>query len=243
MKLIVATFVTANLISTATMAFEITGGSLVLNENTFFADATATDWGNPDVQGMLAFSISSGLGGQIGLSTGQFYGWISYLNGDAHLTYAVSPEVTLGAFIGQESWDSDLSDVERYRNFGVEAAYTKNALTVQTAAASFKGITYSDYSGTALIIDTVYGLNDSVSLTGGLHFLTETVPAGYYSQRYAYIGAGYAVTPKVTLNVTYGLVDYDGGSDKHPTVSLGLTYNFRTPAVFQQRNYNSIIPD
>ena len=242
MKLILATFITANLISTAAMAFEVTGGSLVLSENTFFADAEATDWGHPDVQGTLAFSISPVLGGQIGLSTGTtalFQN--SYLNGDAHLTYAVSPEVTLGAFIGQETWYSQPDVI--YTNFGVEAAYTKNALTVQTAAASLKGITNPDYSGTALIIETVYGLNDSFSLTGGLHFLTEKVPAGYLNQRYAYIGAGYAVTPKVTLNVTYGLVDYGGVSDKYPTVSLGLTYNFRTPAVFQQRNYNSIIPD
>lgn len=241
MKRVLFMALTASLMSSAAMAFEITGGSLVLTRNTFFAENPVDDPDQTDVQGTLAYSISPVLGAQIGLSAGQYANQTGYVNGDAHLTYAVAPEVMLGAFIGRESYEyTDTSGEKVYVTFGLEAAQTKNALTVQVAVLSTKGIgEASYYSATSLVIDAVYGLNDHISLTGGLHVMNQNTAA--YTDRYAYIGAGYAVSPKLALNVTYGLMS-NGGSYQPTILTLGLTYKFQKPAVFQQRNFNSILP-
>jgi len=240
MKRVLSMALTASLMSSAAMAFEITGGSLVLTQNTFFAENPVDDPDQTDVQATLAYSISPVLGAQIGLSAGHYADQTGYVNGDAHLTYAVAPEVTLGAFIGRESYEYTATSGEKvYLTFGLEAAQTKNALTVQVAVLSTKGIgDVSDYSATSLVIDAVYGLNDHISLTGGLHFMKQSPAA--HTDRYAYIGADYAVTPKLALNVRYGL--RNDGTYQPTILTLGLTYKFQKPAVFQQRNFNSILP-
>ena len=243
MKRILSMALTASLISSAAMAFEITGGSLVLTQNTFYGENPVDDPDQTDVQATLAYSINPVLGAQIGLSAGHYANQTGYVNGDAHLTYAVAPEVMLGAFIGRESYEyTDTSGEKVYVTFGLEAAQTKNALTVQVAVLSTKGIgEASYYSATSLVIDAVYGLNDRINLTGGLHVMTQTTSAvDVYTDRYAYIGADYAVTPKLALNVRYGL--RNEGTYQPTILTLGLTYKFHKPAVFQQRNFNSILP-
>ena len=243
MKRVLSMALTASLMSSAAMAFEITGGSLVLTQNTFYGENPVHYPDQTDVQGTLAYSISPDLGGQIGLSAGHYANQTGYVNGDAHLTYAAAPEVTLGAFIGRQSYEyTNTSGEDVYVTFGLEAAQTKNALTVQVAVLSTKGIgEASYYSATSLVIDAVYGLNDRINLTGGLHVMTQTTSAvDVYTDRYAYIGADYAVTPKLALNVRYGL--RNDGTYQPTILTLGLTYKFQKPAVFQQRNFNSILP-
>jgi len=245
MKLIVAAFVTANLISTAAMAFEVTGGSLVLNQNivNYTAGASESNYGQTDTKGEVAFSLGSGFGGQAGLSFGTDGTERDYLSGDVHLTYAVSPNVTLGAFVGQEDYDfGGSTGVLKYGFFGAEAAYTKNALSVQTALVSEIGLNGVDYSHKAIAIDAVYALTEKVSLTVGLHifdYKQDDDPKQTF--QYIYLGAAYAITPKIDVNVTYGKMSQVDYSEARQ-LSLILTYKFHKPALFHQRGTNTLLP-
>ena len=247
MKLIVSTFLTATLMSTSAMAFEFTGGSLVLIERGVdYKGSSPSYWenyGQTEAQGTIAYSFGNGLGGQAGFSLGTYEGDDNYKNFDLHLTYAVDPNVTIGAFIGSESYDFDRDvGISEYSLFGAEIAYTKNALSVQTAFVAEKNTNDYQYSYKALVIDAVYGLTEQVSLTGGVHLLKETRDDEDGSTlQYAYIGATYAVAPMIDLGILYGeLNDVDYYSQSN--LALSLTYKFRSGAIFQQRAFNSVMP-
>jgi hypothetical protein len=245
MKLILATFITINLISTAAMAFEITGGSFVLSQNMVnYTSGLQRSYGQTDTQGSVAFSLGNGFGGQAGLSFGTDSQEADYISGEVHLTYAVSPDVILGAFIGK--YDIDFGDfggsagLLKYEFFGVEAAYTKNAFSVQTALVSEIDLNGGGYSHKAIVIDAVYGLTEKVNIIGGLHVLTYTLE-NVNTFQYIYLGAAFTITPKIDVNVTYGKmseVNYFATRQ----LSLNLTYKFRKPTLFQQRVTNTILP-
>jgi hypothetical protein len=247
MKLIVSTCVAASLMTSAAMAFEFTGGTLVAIErgvDYVWSDySDSKSYGQTDAQGTIAYSFGNGLGGQVGLSVGSYGGEDDYKNADFHLTYAVDPTITLGAFIGSEAYDYGRNvGMNKYSLFGAEIAYTKNALSLQSAIISEKSTNDYQYSYKAAVLDAVYGLSEKVSLTGGVHFLQDRRHNGEGSTyQYAYIGAVYAVAPTIDIGVSYGdlnSVDYYGQRN----LSLSLTYKFRSPAIFQQRAFNSIMP-
>lgn len=247
MKLILTTIATVSLMSSAAMAFEFTGGTLVLIERgvdyTGSSQPSWNNYGQTEAQGTIAYTFGNGLCGQAGLSLGSFGGEDNYKNADLHLTYATAQNIILGAFIGSEAYDYGRAvGISRYSLFGAEIAYTQDALSVQTAVVFEENANDYQYSYKALVIDADYGLTEKVSLTGGLHVLKEK----RYSEdagtiQYAYIGARYAVAPKIDLDVGYGalnFVDYYSQGQ----LTLSMTYKFRNPAIFKQRAYNSVLP-
>lgn len=240
MKLTLSSAVFISLMSSAAMAFDVTGGSVVLNHN--IVEYTTGYIDHQDhTQGTVAFSLGNGFGAQAGLSIGADSNERDYLNGDVHLTYAVSPEVTLGAFFGEETLKWEDNSVSKYGFFGVEAAYTKNAFSMQTALASEYTIELDHYSHKAIAIDAVYGLTKKVTLTGGLHVFTYKAYDYEETYHYMYVGAGYAVVPNMDVNVTYGRMNMVNGYTTRQ-LSLILTYNFSKPALFQQRDTYTLLP-
>ena len=245
MKRVLSMALTASLMSSAAMAFEITGGSLVLNQNMVnYTDSVESGYVQ-NTQGSIAFNLGNGFGSQAGLSFGTDISERDYLNGDVHLTYAASPDVTLGAFVGEETLNFGGGYVSKYIFSGVEVAYTKNALSVQTAVMSETNLDHDHYAHKAIAIDAVYGLTQTVSLTSGLHVLAGEEFAyqlmNEYTYQYIYVGTTFAITPKVDLNLTYGQMNVVNNY-KTRQVSLSLTYKFRKPALFLQRDSFSLLP-
>lgn len=244
MKRVLLMALTASLMSSAAMAFEITGGSLVLTERG--VDYTRNNWqsyGQTETKGAISYSFGNGFGGQTGLSIGTFGGENGYKNLDLHLTYALAANVTLGAFVGNESYDYQRDfGANNYTLFGAEAAYTQNALSVQTALVFEHSTNGYQYSYRSIVLDGVYELSEKVNVTGGLHFLKDRrYNAAGNTYQYAYVGAKYAMTSKIDLDIVYGtlnVVDYHGERN----LSLSLTYKFRSPEIFQSRGFNTLLP-
>ena len=155
----------------------------------------------------------------------------------------MSPDSSIGAFIGTESYDFDYESAAKFGFLGLEAAYTKNDFSLQAAIGMNKNFNYTEYNASTLAIDAVYRMGAKMSLTGGLHVATAQYDGWTdpFTYQYAYIGTGYAITPKMTVNLDYSKVNAVGRYTQQ-ALSLSVTYEFMRPAIFHQRASNSLIP-
>lgn len=242
MKLLLPTCVLLTLMSPAAQAVEFTGGNFSLNDYSLdYLDDDGANYNQTDAKGTLAFDFDNGFGGQVGLSSGSYDGDFSFRNGEIHVTDKMSSDVTLGAFIGTESYDFYDPNRAKFGFAGFEMNYAKNAFAAQTALILNKNLNYTGLFYRAYVMDATLGLSDKVSLRGGLHVARSKYDGDDKATfQYAYLGVGYAVTPQITLNLDYGRVNKVNVYSQQ-SIGLNLTYQFNQAAVFHQRASNSII--
>ena len=243
MKFLIPTCVFVTLMSPAAQAVEFTGGNLSVNDYSLdYFDDYDVNFNQTDAKGTLAFGFGNGFGGQVGLSSGSYDGDFSYLNGEVHVTDKMSSDVTLGALIGAESYDFDDPNRAKFGFAGFEMNYAKNAFAAQTALIFNKNLNYIGFFYRAYVMDATLGLSDKVSLRGGLHVARSQYDGEDKATfQYAYLGAGYAITPQITLDLDYGRVNRVNVYSQQ-SIGLNLTYHFNGATVFDQRASNSIIP-
>ena len=243
MKVLITTCVAATLMCPAAQAFEFTGGNFALSQYALdYLDDYGTNYRQTDGEGTISYSFGNSLGGQLGLSSGNYDGDYSHLSGDVHVTKKISPDMTLGAFIGTESYDFQYPSRAEFGFTGVEMNYTQNAFAVQTAFILNKNFNYDGLLYRAYVIDATFGLSDTVSLSGGLHLAKSQYDGSdKETHHYAYLGVGYAITPEIIMNVDYGRIE-EVNIYSQQSLALNLTYQFKRAAVFNQRASNSIIP-
>jgi hypothetical protein len=239
----ITTCVVATLMCPAAQAFEVTGGNFSLSQYALDnLDDYDTNSHQTDGEGTISYRFGTSLGGQLGLSSGNYDGDFSHLSGDVHVTHEISPDMTLGAFIGTESYDYHFPSRAQFGFTGVEMNYTQTAFTVQTAFILNKNFNYNGLLYRAYVIDARFGLSDKVRLRGGLHLAKSQYDGSdKETYHYSYLGVGYAITPEMIMNFDYGRIGQVNISSQQ-SFALNLTYQFKRAAIFNQRASNSIIP-
>lgn len=231
MKLFLGTVLAASVVATGAMAFEITGGKATVNVTGVGDDFSYSQY---EFKGDVAMGLGSGLGLQAGVSVGDYTTINPYRIGELHLTYALSPSVTVGAFYGREVYHASFNAAY----YGIEGKLVSGALGLEGAIFSEKGVAGTSYKHNAVMVDASFGLTDKIGLIGGVHVLDN--PSNPGNNEYAYVGGTYAMAPALNVSASVGRMiavnDYT-----ETMVTVGLSYAFGA-GVFSQHGFNSVLP-
>lgn len=184
------------------------------------------------IESRFAIGFGARWGLQVDVAAAKYEGATSTApSGAFHLTYAASPDWTLGTYIAAD----DLRP-GNFVYYGVEAAYDGPRLSMDVTAAAIDAVN-SSLSGSRFGMDLVYGLGpvgngDLSALVGGA---TQTLTGG--DRQMGYAGVRYGWQNGVDLDLTVGQTDVGD-----TTMGFAVRFDLGKPPSFGQRDTRGLFP-
>ncbi|MEC3860490.1 hypothetical protein VK792_04275 [Mesobacterium sp. TK19101] len=184
------------------------------------------------IESRFAIDFASRWGLQVDVAAAKYEGATSTApSGAFHLTYAASPDWTLGVYIAGD----DLRP-GNYVYYGIEAAYDGPRLSVDFNAAAIDAVN-SSLSGSRFGMDLVYGLgpvgNGQLSvLAGGA---VQSLTGG--DRQMGYVGVRYGWQNGVNLDLTVGQTDVGD-----TTMAFALRFDLGRKPHFGARDTRGLFP-
>lgn len=213
-------------------AFEFIGSDVRASETNY-----SDSFSSADLSANLAFKFDDKFSVQVGAAMAHEaggtapYQWSldsKYL--EAHLGYALSPEITIGGFVGR-TYDSGSL---RFSYYGLETKISVDKLELNVALNKRSGDD-GFFKSNSIFVDGSYSISEKLAILAGVQLRSSEINFGSAhsttSYNRSYIGAEYEVIPNLTASFSVGK-----NSPYNETISsIGLTYKFGKGKIFDER--------